>query len=134
MRLSRYLILFMVVTAARLDAQAADTTKANEQLCLRFSFGAWTPPLNWQAAGHGAFPDTSRMPHAAAGRDWAQAGTGSDTTMMLFPAWWPVGVIIELPTRTPALGDTVTGRAIALRANVDSSSPKATVHAWRIRC
>ena len=107
---------------------------ANDQVCLGFSFGKWKPALNWRAAGHGDFPDSNRLQHAPLGRDWAMGAGDPDSSLMLFPAWWPVGVLVALPNRAPAPGDTVSGEAIALRANADSTSPRTKVRAWRVAC
>jgi hypothetical protein len=106
----------------------------DEPVCLGFSFGTWKPALDWRAAGHGAFPDSTNLQHAPDGRDWAADLDEPDSSMVLYPAWWPVGVSVRLPTRSPAFGDTVSGIAIAYRAVADSASPKASVRAWRVRC
>jgi hypothetical protein len=122
--------LTLLVLPAR--ARAQSTAPA----CLGFAFGAWTPALDWRAAGHGERPDTSRLQHAPTGRDWAVNGlaTESDSVMLLLPAWWPAGVVVTLPTREPAPGDTVVGRAVALVANGRRTPPSARVRAWRVLC
>jgi hypothetical protein len=53
---------------------------------------------------------------------------------MLFPAWWPVGVEVALGTRSPALGDTVSGRATALVADGRREAPTSRVRAWQVPC
>ena len=123
------------VTALPLGAVGAQAAPArDEPVCLGFAFGVWKPKLDWRAAGHGDFPDSSRLQRAPDGRDWAIDGDKADSSLILFPAWWPVGVLVALPTRAPARGDTVSGEAVALRANVDSASPRARVRAWRVTC
>jgi hypothetical protein len=124
----------MLAAATAAGAQNAQSAASEEQACLGFSFGNWKPALNWHAAGHGEFPDSSRLPHAPMGRDWAMNSGDPDSTLMLFPAFWPVGVLVSLPTRSPAAGDTVTGEAIALRADAASEPSRARVRAWRVTC
>ena len=103
-------------------------------MCLAFAFGGFTPKLDWAKAGHRPFRAES-VDRAPDGRDWAtNAGERNDSTLYLFPSWWPVGVLIELPTRHPALGDTLLGRATALVARGDVTPPVAQVRAWRIPC
>jgi hypothetical protein len=103
--------------------------------CFGFSFGTWTPPLDWRASGHAGTPASVSSPLAPGGRDWAAASIHPDAegTMLLFPSWWPVGVMVALPTPALALGDTVQGRATALVAN--GVTPSSTVvRAWRVAC
>jgi len=117
--------------------QAQDATPAAEHdtaaVCLGFAFGSWSPPLDWHAAKHQGTPDSTSMGHAPGGRGWA-GDAGTDSTMMLYPGWWPVGVVVALPTRTPAQGDTVTGLATALVADGRVHNPTAKVRAWRVPC
>jgi hypothetical protein len=105
-----------------------------DAVCLGFSFGTWKPKLDWRAAGHGEFPDSTRLQHAANGRDWAFGADKTDTSIVLVPSWWPAGVVVLLPNREPAQGDTVSGDAIAMRANGASLSPRTRVRAWRVPC
>lgn len=133
----RLLILSVALTivvaplALRAQSRASDSP-----VCLGFSFGAWTPPLDWRAAGHGAPLDTSRLAVAPTGRDWAVDGVDGveDSLVLLFPKWWPVGVAVTLPTRRPAPGDTIVGRAQALIADTKSRSPTSRVRAWQVPC
>jgi hypothetical protein len=114
----------------------AQGTSRDEPVCLGFSFGAWTPPLDWRGAGHGEMPRASVLQHAPSGRDWASDGGAgaADTLLILYPAWWPAGVRVDLPTRTPAVGDTVVGKALAFVANGAVKSPEAKVRAWQVVC
>jgi hypothetical protein len=130
-----FLVTLAVLSLSSL-APAQNPAKDEPQVCLGFAFGAWTPPLDWRAAGHGAMPDSSRLQRAPSGRDWASdAGAGEpDSLLILFPKWWPAGVSVELPTRTPAPGDTVVGRAVAFVANGARKSPTSSVRAWRVGC
>lgn len=116
-------------------AGASSTLLPDDELCLGFSFGAWTPPLDWTAAGHGERPDPRSIPQAPSGRDWAANDRqDGDTTLTLFPAWWPAGVVVRLPSRIPLTGDTLRGTATALVADGRLAAPSANVMAWRVRC
>jgi hypothetical protein len=130
--------LALTLAAARpaLAQSAPSAERSDTEVCLGFSFGPWTPALDWQLAGHGAAFDTTRVPRAPGGRGWAAPGaqSASDTTLMLFPTWWPVGVIVELTTRSRAPGDTVPGRATALIADGRQQAPTSRVKAWQVPC
>ena len=117
-------------------AQAAPlTAPAEPPVCLGFAFGAFTPRLDWAKAGHAPIRDSASLPHAPAGRDWASdQALPNDSSLYLFPSWWPVGVYIELSTRRPAPGDTASGRATALVASGRITPPVARVKAWRVPC
>lgn len=120
------------------SARAQDTARppaSEPAVCLGFAFGAFTPKLDWAKAGHPPIRDSSAVPRAPDGRNWASdAAMPNDSSLFLFPAWWPVGVRVELSTRTPAPGDTVTGRATALVARGNMTAPVAAVKAWRVPC
>ena len=115
---------------------AAPAAPAHASVCLGFAFGAWKPKLDWRAVGHTVAPGSAAQEQAPGGRDWAAGpgATGSDTTLMLFPRWWPAGVVVALPTRTPTPGDTITGRATALVPRGDMAAPESRVRAWRVAC
>ena len=135
----RRLLLLAVLAFVRLrpgGAQSVVPADSEPPVCLGFSFGTWTPALNWKGAGHGEMPEAKTLQHAPSGRDWASdAGAGQpDTLLILYPAWWPAGVRVDLPTRTPAPGDTVVGRASAFVANGEVKAPQAKVRAWRVPC
>jgi hypothetical protein len=117
-------------------AQAAPAgTPADAPVCLGFAFGAFVPRLDWAKAGHAPIRDSASFPHAPSGRDWASdQALPNDSSLYLFPSWWPVGVYIELTTRRPAPGDTVSGRATALVASGRITPPVARVKAWRVPC
>lgn len=128
-----------VLVAPLATARAQDTTAhaaaSEPAVCLGFAFGAFTPKLDWAKAGHAPIRDSSAVPHAPDGRDWASdVALPNDSSLYLFPSWWPVGVWVELSTRSPAPGDTVTGRAIALVARGNITPPVAPVKAWRVPC
>jgi len=119
-----------------LHSQSIAPRDTEPPVCLGFSFGTWTPALSWKGAGHGEMPSTNVLQHAPSGRDWAtDGGVGQpDSLLILYPSWWPAGVRVDLPTRTPAPGDTVIGRAVAFVANGAVKAPEAKVRAWRVEC
>ena len=134
MPLSSRLLLLPLGLAFAAPLHAQRDTSAS--VCLGFAFGPWTPALDWRRAGHGAAPDTSRLARAAENRDWAATGVvaAEDSALFLYPRWWPAGVMVTLPTRTPAPGDTVTGQARALVADGRQANPTSKVRAWAVKC
>jgi hypothetical protein len=130
-------VLLVLVLPARVWAQAIPAAPPTDvATCLGFAFSKWTPALDWKGAGHGAMPDSSRVPHAPGGRDWAADALdrASDSTLVLFPTWWPVGVIITFDRKPAVVGDTVTGRAYAMVADGTRTPPRASVRAWLKAC
>ena len=99
----RRVLVFALFAASSLaaitrTAGAQTAVSADEAAtCFGFSFGAWTPPLDWHASGHERTPDSIVTPLASAGRAWAAELTHADEdgTMLLFPSWWPVGVEVR---------------------------------------
>ena len=126
----------MTLPARPLLAQAAtapDTTDSN--VCFGFSFATWTPPLDSRGAGHAAVTDSSQIPRAPDGRGWAASlDSSAETSLLLFPTWWPVGVSVEVPHRPLASGDTVSGTAVALVADGRTEPPRSRVRVWRVPC
>lgn len=127
-----------VLVSPMIAARAQDTARppaSEPAVCLGFAFGPFTPKLDWAKAGHAPIHDSSAVPRAPDGRDWASdVAMPNDSSLYLFPSWWPVGVWVELSTRTPAPGDTATGRATALVARGNITPPVAAVKAWRVPC
>jgi hypothetical protein len=122
--------VLLLTVALPLRAQSTDPP-----VCLGFAFGAWSPALDWRAAGHTSPLDPAAHQRADDGRDWATTQAVQDEhTIVLLPAWWPAGVSVTLPTRTPAPGDTVSGTAFAYVADGRLRVPRATVRAWRVPC
>src|SRR5215218_6835417 len=119
----------VLVAPALAHAQQRD----EPPVCLGFTFGPWTPALDWKAAGHQSQIDPAVHQHAADGRDWATTQAVQDEhTIMLLPSWWPAGVSVTLPTRTPAPGDTVVGNAFAYVGDGRRKAPTSEVRAWRV--
>ena len=132
-------VLWAAVSLAAITgtARAQAVVSADEAAtCFGFSFGPWTPPLDWHASGHERSPDSIKAPLASGGRGWAAElnHPDQDGTMLIFPSWWPVGVKIALPARTLAGGDTVNGRATALVGNGFVTPSRAAVRAWLVPC
>jgi hypothetical protein len=123
--------------AAPIRAQSppAAPDSREESVCLGFAFGGFAPKLDWAKAGHRPIRAGSGPQRTADGRDWASdQAVPNDTTLYVFPSWWPVGVVIEVPNRRPAPGDTLLGRATALVASGQITPPVAPVRIWRVPC
>lgn len=117
------------VIATRLGAQSNDSAQ-----CFGFSFGTWKPALDLITAGHGAVKPEQVAPKAPGGRDWASDIVPNDTTLLLFPAWWPAGVQVFFPRRPQTAADTVDGHAMALVADGGVAPPRAPTRLWRVTC
>lgn len=130
------LCLALGLTPALAPAARAQGRDTLSPACLGFSFGRWSPPLDWRGAGHGAAPDTNGLARTPENRDWAANGMVGleDSLLVLYPRWWPAGIAVTLPTRRPAPGDTIDGRASALVADGRKTSPTTRVRAWAVRC
>jgi len=125
----------LLLTPALASAQAQQQERNEPPVCLGFAFGAWSPALDWKAAGHETKIDSALLQRAEDGRDWATTQAVADEhTIVLLPSWWPVGVSVTLPNRTPAVGDTVVGSAFAFVADGRKKAPTAKVRAWRVPC
>jgi hypothetical protein len=128
-----------MVLASFLTALAPSLLGAQQRdeppVCLGFAFGNWTPALDWRAAGHQTALDPSVHQRADDGRDWATTQAVQDEhTIVLLPSWWPAGVSVTLPTRAPAPGDTVVGRAFAYVGDGRRKAPTTQVRAWSVPC
>ena len=112
--------------------------------CWRFAFGAWTPPLDWDRAGHdGKASDLAnrvqRVRDSVFARDtnatrnnammWERSKVG--WSVVLFPEWWPVGVKVDFDS-VLADGREMTGQAIALVADAGQTPSRARARA--VRC
>ena len=108
-RLESVALAFALLAApALVHAQQRD----EPPVCLGFTFGQWTPVLDWKAAGHETRIDPSIHQHADDGRDWATTQAVQDEhTIMLLPSWWPAGVSVTLPTAASSL-DTAKARIL----------------------
>ena len=127
--------LLTTLAPSLLAAQQRDEPRDGPPVCLGFAFGTWTPALDWRAAGHQTALDPSVHQRADDGRDWATTQAVQDEhTIVLLPSWWPAGVSVTLPTRAPAPGDTVVGRAFAYVGDGRRKAPTAEVRAWSVPC
>jgi hypothetical protein len=126
------IVVFVLALAAR--GASAQSSSSDAAQCFGFSFGAWHPPLDFAVAGHRA-PLADQPPvKAPGGRDWASDAMPNDTTLLLFPAWWPAGVYVTFARRPRADADTVAGDAVALVADGRVQAPRAQLRAWRVPC
>jgi len=119
----------LVLATASLEAQSPDAAQ-----CYGFSFGTWTPALDLASAGHRPLSPASEQPKAPGGRDWASDVMPNDTTMLLFPTWWPAGIQVTLARKPRSNADTVSGNAQALVADGRATAPRAPLRAWRVAC
>jgi hypothetical protein len=135
-------IIRVLVASASLLTGAARSTLGQKpggteaSLCFGFAFGSWTPALDWQLAGHGAPIDSARVPRAPSGRGWAAIDVEqqSDSTLLLFPPWWPAGVSVKLTSKFASPQDTIPGHAVALVADGRKRPPTSAVRLWRVPC
>jgi hypothetical protein len=119
---------------AVLLALGGSAVAAQDAHCFGFSFGAWQPPLDLKSAGHGQPLPPGVIPKAPGGRDWASDGMPNDTTLMLYPEWWPAGIQVTFPRRPGSPADTVAARAVALVADGGATPPRASARLWRVPC
>jgi hypothetical protein len=135
------MVLALTLPLVSMGAQQSGATDSASQrgveagACYGFSFGKWTPPLDWQRAGHAPVADSLTKIHPAAGRDWAAPTPEPGATLLiLYPSWWLAGVSIEFSGRAPAAGDTVSAKATALVADGRVTPPTAPARVWRVAC
>jgi hypothetical protein len=126
----------LALTVVTSVAQAQSTRAPDE--CFGFKFGAWEPPLKSVASAGNPGYDPTASAAAGSARDWAahvpngrNTGSSADSVLMLFPAWWPVGVAIEW---TGQRGDTLVGTAHALVADGRLKNPVTIVRGMRVPC
>ena len=66
-------------------------------------------------------------------KGWERASVGFSPEIRFICFIWLIASSC-LPTRTPAIGDTVVGRAVALVPRPDVQAPECRVRAWRVAC
>jgi hypothetical protein len=131
----RHVLAWLFTTLAPSLLGAQQQERDEPPVCLGFTFGAWTPALDWHAAGHVTRIDPTVHQRTDDGRDWATTQAVQDEhTIVLLPSWWPAGVSVTLPDRTPAPGDTIVGSALAFVGDGRRKPPTAKVWAWRVPC
>ncbi len=117
------------------DSASARAPERGGGECFRFVFGEGSPPLDAKTAGHAPFPSADALPQAPGGRDWAFSdSTTRDIELMLYPSFWPAGVVVRFPHVPRTTQDTVRGRAMALVADGRVKSPEASALAWLVPC
>ncbi|HEY2374528.1 MAG TPA: hypothetical protein VGH98_01015 [Gemmatimonadaceae bacterium] len=128
----RLVFIALALAPSIVGAQAAP----NE--CFGFKFGAWDPPLRSVASAYNPGYDPATSAPVGTPRDWAArvpnggASTSpADSVLMLFPAWWPVGLEIQW---TEQRGDTLIGRAVALVADGRLKNPVTSVRGVKVAC
>ena len=129
-------IALLVLSATAIAAQTPTRPPDVDEVCLGFAFGTWRPALNWAEAGHQPVTDTTVWSKAPGGRDWAVNGTKTegDTTFILFPMWWPAGVVVSLEHVPKSPIDSVRGQAIAMVADARKAAPTTAIRAWMKSC
>ena len=130
-------LALLAIGGGGLGAQTGQPPKPSDPAeCYGFSFGKWTPPLDWQLSGHGALLDSARVPRAPNGRGWAASDieVPSDTSLLLFPPWWPAGVLVVFKTKPTKLGDTAAGEAMAFVADARKQPSTSSIRGWLVRC
>jgi hypothetical protein len=131
------IVALTFAVARLLSAQATELPKRSEAPeCYGFSFGRWTPPLDWQRSGHGAVLDSARVPRAPNGRGWAASDLemASDTSLLLFPPWWPAGVLVSFKAKPATPADTVAGLATAFVADARKQASTSAIRGWLVPC
>ena len=131
--------LLPIALAIAVPLHAQSDPRPNE--CWGFVFGAWSPSLDWAAAGHSGYTSHAPRPPApeesstggAPRHDAALFARNDEPALVLYPTWWPVGVGIALE-RQPAEGDTVRGVAYAFVADGRITAPESRILAWRTPC
>ncbi len=115
----------LVAPAAHLGAQDASRSAAPPGACYGFSFGKWIPPLD----------SARRTPSATPAPSGGGIGdaTSTDSTLVLFPPWWPVGIGVRFDAPIGSR-DTLDGTAYAFVSDGRLPVPSARVRAWRKRC
>ncbi|MDB4887662.1 MAG: hypothetical protein JWN79_3100 [Gemmatimonadetes bacterium] len=116
------------------QASGASDPPSDPPACYGFAFGAWSPALNWKAAGHAGTIAEHVAPLAPQNREWAMNDRGRDSLLVLFPAWWPAGVSVVFDHPPRVAGDTVVGRAIAFVADGRLRAPTARARGWVVPC
>ena len=135
-------VFFSVLLLLAASPQGNDEEPSSK--CWRFAFGSWTPPLDWDRAGHdGTASDLAnraqRVRDSVFARDtnatrnnammWER--TRRRWSVVLFPNWWPVGVKVDFDSVLSA-GREMTGTATALVANAGQEPSRARARA--VRC
>jgi hypothetical protein len=129
-------VMLLLLSGSRQGPELTPSSK-----CWRFAFGSWTPPLDWDRAGHeGKASDLAnrvqRVRDSVFAKDtnatrnkamtWERTGLG--WSVVLFPEWWPVGVKVDFDS-VLAGGSEMTGQAIAFVADASQQPSRARARA-----
>jgi hypothetical protein len=117
--------------AAQGTEPRAQSTPPTPGECVGLSFGPWDPPLDWSAARQAGPAPPPAVPVPERGD--AIRSDLSDSTLLLFPTWWPAGVVVRFPRRL-ASSDTVEAVAIAMVADGQVRPPTSRVQVIRVPC
>ena len=141
-RLRVGLIVALMSVAGALPS-VASAQDAPSSTCWRFAFGSWTPPLDWERAGHaGKAGDLAnrvqRVRDSVFAKDtnavrnkamiWERTKAG--WSVVLFPDWWPVGVKVDFDS-VLAGSREMTGHALAFVADAGQDASRARARAMR---
>ena len=136
-RMSWLVVALAIASRGSVGAQVSEAPSRSENAeCYGFAFGKWTPPLDWARSGHGAVLDSARVPRAPNGRGWAASDIEirSDSSLLLFPPWWPAGVLVVFKAKPRSLGDTVAGTATAFVADARKQPSTSQIRGWLVSC
>ena len=135
--------LVLGIGFARLGSAQAASDASPSSVCWRFGFGAWTPALDWERAGHTGTASelagrVQRIRDSVFARDTTAARnqammwekTKRGWSVVLFPDWWPVGVKVDFDSVLGA-GREMTGVATALVGDAGQQPSTARVRALR---
>lgn len=126
------LLVAVCATAKAQQPQRPDSAQYPDE-CYRFRFGPWTPPLDWTAAGHRPRDLPTPVARPGARGDASHDGAPGDSVLMLYPDWWPVGVLVRFRPHS-ASSDTLHGEASALVASANARVPTSQVTVIRVPC
>lgn len=132
MLIAALMLVAACATAEAQQPQRPDSAQHPDE-CYRFRFGAWTPPLDWTAAGHRPRNLPPAVAQPGARGDASHLGSPGDSVLMLYPAWWPVGVLVRFRPHAPS-SDTLRGEASALVADANARVPTSQVTVVRVPC
>ena len=137
------LVFLSLLLAPLAGASAQENDSMPSSKCWRFAFGSWTPPLDWDRAGHDGRASelanrVQRVRDSVFARDtnavrnqamyWERFRSG--WSVVLFPEWWPVGVKVDFDS--VIAGREMFGQATALVANAGAEPSRARARA--VRC
>ena len=138
------MILALAFSATGKAGAQSSTQEMPSSTCWRFAFGAWNPPLDWSRAGHdgraGELADRVQRvrdsvfvkdTNAVRNREMLWERTKAGWSVVLFPTWSPVGVMVQFDSVVTA-GREMVGEATALVA--DSRQEPSRARARAVRC